>query len=346
MTEELLSWYDKKNYNMPWRIDKNPYRIWISEIMLQQTQVKTVMPYYEKWMTRYPTTKILAESDIDDVLKLWEGLGYYRRAHNIKKSAEYIWNNLQGEFPKHDALKKLPGIGDYTYSAIMSIAFGKRIPAIDGNVKRVFSRIFEQNFIKASDIRNLSKKILEYMPEKRPGCFNQAIMDLGREICKPKNPKCSSCPIDSECKALINDSISKYPKRVIRKKIPVYDVVVAIIFNDSNRLLITKRPINKMLGGLWELPGGKKEKKETIQDCIIREIKEELNVEIKVQKKAATVHHAYSHFKIKMHGYYCKIKRGKIKLKAADEFRWIKLGEIDDFSFPTASHKLFDKLKL
>ena len=344
MTKELLLWYDNNNFLMPWRINKNPYRIWISEIMLQQTQVKTVIPYYEKWMVRYPTVEILADSNLDDILKSWEGLGYYKRAHNIKKSSEIIQYNLGGSFPKHGELKKLPGIGDYTYSAIMSIAFDEKVPAIDGNVKRVSSRIFEEKFSTPSEIKTLSNELKKYMPNNRPGCFNQAIMDLGREICKPQNPECCKCPIHNNCKALINESVNQYPVKEERKKPPILDVVVGFIFNDDMEFLITKRPQNKMLGGLWELPGGKKEEKETFKTCLKREIKEELNINIEVQKKIGTVKHSYSHFKIRLHGFMCKAKSGKLKIQAADDYSWIKLNDIENFSFPKATHKIFEKI--
>ncbi len=330
---------------MPWRVNKDPYRIWISEVMLQQTQVKTVIPYYEKWMTQYPTIEVLAQSSLDDILKSWEGLGYYRRAHNIKRSSEIIQQNHRGKFPKNSELKELPGIGDYTYSAIMSIAFDERVPAIDGNVKRVFSRILEKKFSTAAQIKSLYEELKKYMPSSRPGCFNQAIMDLGREICRPKNPECCKCPVHNSCKASANGSVKEYPPKEERKKIPILDVVVAIILNNNKEFLITKRPKDKMLGGLWELPGGKIEKKETFIECVSREIKEELNISIEVQKQIGTVKHAYSHFKIRLHGFMCEMKSGKLKIQSADDYSWIKFRDIESFSFPKATHKLFKKIK-
>ncbi len=345
MNKSLIDWYDINKKNMPWRNSKNPYQIWISEVMLQQTQVNTVMPYYNKWIKKFPTIKSVALAQTDDILKLWEGLGYYRRAHNIKKSCEIITNNLDGIIPNDKTFKDLPGVGDYIYAAVMSIAFNQKIPVIDGNVKRVGSRFWETNFSDSRSLKFLNKNLSNHISSSRPGCFNQAIMDLGREVCKPQNPICEKCPISKFCKALKNNTIANYPIKKKLKKVPLFDVVVGYIQNQQKKFIITKRPKEKMLGGLWELPGGKRESGESLKNSLIREIKEELSVDIKVDKKIGVIQHSYSHMKIKLHGYYCRVKSGKIKLNSSDELEWIDFSDINKYSFPIASHKLFKEME-
>jgi len=345
MKNKLLRWYDQNNYEFPWRNCNDPYKTWISEVMLQQTQVKTARPYFDKWMSHFPTVIDVANSDIDIILKYWEGLGYYSRAHNIKKASDIICNTMKSKLPNDERLKDLPGIGDYMYGAIMSIAFNRPLPAIDGNVKRVFSRLLCKNFESTQDIRELKEYIESKIHNKRPGCFNQAIMDLGREICKPQNPVCEKCPISKFCKAYKNNTISTYPIKKKLKKIPLFDVVVGYIQNQQEKFIITKRPKEKMLGGLWELPGGKRESGESLKSSLMREIKEELSINIKVDKKIGIIQHSYSHMKIKLHGYYCRVKSGKIKLNASDKLEWINFSDINKYSFPTASHKLFKEME-
>ena len=344
LKKRLISWYDKYKKPMPWRLNNDPYRVWISEVMLQQTQVKTVIPYYEKWMKKFPSVLSLSQANIDDILKLWEGLGYYSRAQNIKKAADIIVKNYAGCFPSDSNLKELPGIGEYIYAALMSISFNIPIPVIDGNVKRVAARFWEQDFLTSKELKILKNKLEIKISKERPGCFNQGIMDLGREICKPLNPECNICPIHASCRAFRNGSTATYPIKLKKKKIPIFDVVVGLIQDNNKRFIITKRPNDKMLGGLWELPGGKREKGESLKNGLIRELKEELNVSVSGITKLGTVEHTYSHMKIKLHAYKCKIQNGKIQKRACQDLKWITSEDIKKYSFPKANHKLFKKI--
>ena len=345
MKIKLIKWYDKKQYNFPWRNCHDPYKTWISEVMLQQTQVKTVIPYFNRWMKRFPAISDVANADIDTILKYWEGLGYYSRAHNIKKASDIIHNDMGGSIPQDENLKDLPGIGDYMKGSILSIAFNKPYPAIDGNVKRVFSRLLCKNFNSSLDIEKLKDYILKKIHKKRPGCFNQAIMDLGREICKPSSPLCIDCPIQKNCMAYNKKIISQYPQKLIKKTVPSFDVVVGLIINRNKNFLITKRPKGKMLGGLWELPGGKREKGESLKNSLIRELKEEINIDINVDRKIGMIQHSYSHMNINLHGYECNIKKGKIKINDCDDAKWININQINHYAFPKANHKLFSIIK-
>ncbi len=227
----------------------------------------------------------------------------------------------------------------------MSIAFNKPYPAIDGNVKRVFSRLLCKNFQSSLEIKKLKDYILNKMYIKRAGCFNQAIMDLGREICKPSNPICIDCPLQKICGAYIRKIVYQYPQKTAKKVVPSFDIVVGFIINKNQNFLITKRPKNKMLGGLWELPGGKREKGESLKKGLIRELKEEINVDINIDRKIGTIQHSYSHMNINLHGYECKIKNGKLKKNECDDIKWIKMNQINHYSFPKANHKLFSIIK-
>ena len=340
-SKDLLKWYHEMNFAMPWRKINDPYKIWISEIMLQQTQVKTVMPYYQNWMKKYSTIKKLSDAKRDDILKMWEGLGYYQRAHNIHKTSKIIVINHNGTMPQnYESLTKLKGIGDYTASAILSIAYNQKYVAIDGNIKRIVSRLK-----KTDNSKNLNVVAKDYilpsMTSKNTGDLNQALMDLGREICKPKNPSCQQCPINTYCLAHQTQTVNQFPATKKSNKKPIYNVIVGLIWNKKNKLLISKRKNNGLLGGMWELPGGKKEKNETNINCLKREIREELNIEISIEKKIGNIKHQYSHFGINLTAYNCCYKKGKIMPHGPEKTEWISYNNIYKFAFPSATHKIF-----
>ncbi|MGB1287707.1 MAG: A/G-specific adenine glycosylase, partial [Aggregatilineales bacterium] len=304
----LLKWYDQNAADLPWRINKDPYRIWLSEIMLQQTQIDTVMPYYHRFLDAYPSVSDLAAAPLDDILKQWEGLGYYSRARNLHKAAKIITDGLNGVFPQTAAdLLKLPGIGRYTSGAIASIAYDEIVPVLDGNVIRVFSRLFDM----ADDVtQSATKKKLwqladDLIPDARPGDYNQSLMELGQKICTPRNPDCSVCPVQALCKAYVNDTQHQRPVKKKKAPIPHYDVAAGIIYNDVGQILIAQRPADGLLGGLWEFPGGKQEKDETLETCLKRELREELAIEVDNLEFFVKVRHAFTHFKITLHAFKC-----------------------------------------
>jgi A/G-specific adenine glycosylase len=339
-SEILTKWYKKQNYSMPWRKYNTSYHIWISEIMLQQTKVNTVIKYYNTWMHNFKNIESIASSSIDNILKLWEGLGYYQRAHNIHETSKTIISKYNGKLPEtYEELILLKGIGDYTASAILSISNNQSYPAIDGNLKRVIARLAG-----IDDFKNIVPKSKEYvsqlMDNYKPSIINQSIMDLGREICISKNPKCTICPLSSQCAAYIQKSISRYSLKSKHKVIPNYDVAVGMIWKD-NQILISKRKKKGLLGGLWELPGGKLEAGEKYEDCLNRELREELNIDIKINKKIGIIKHKYSHFSINMTGYNCNLISGNPKPLASDLIKWINIDEISKYAFPKSTLKLF-----
>lgn len=253
----LLEWYDKQKRTLPWRSRPTPYRVWVSEIMLQQTRVEAVKPYFARFMKALPTVKKLAACPEDELLKLWEGLGYYNRVRNMQKAAQILVKENKGELPaQFEELLKLPGIGKYTAGAISSIAFGIPVPAVDGNVLRVITRINadERDIGKDSVKQSIAGEIQEIIPMRRAGDFNQALIELGAIVCVPNGPaKCGECPVASLCEARKQDRISEFPKKAPKKARTVEEKTVLLI-KDGEKLAIAKRPSKGLLAGLYELP--------------------------------------------------------------------------------------------
>ena len=340
----LLAWYDGCSCNFPWRDCKDPYKIYLSEVMLQQTQVSTVLPYYQKWIQKYPTIQSVANATQEQILKQWEGLGYYGRARNFHKSCKIILDNMGGIISSNpEEFSKLPGVGPYISAAVMSIAFQHPQPAVDANAIRIGARMEMVDLPYPKNLKIISNYFENHIPIERPGDFNQAIMDLGRKICSADKPKCSVCPISINCKALVNNSVDKYPIKVRRAKKPHYNIAAGIIWN-KGQILISKRRENGLLGGLWEFPGGKIEKGENAQTCIIREVKEELGVLVQPTSFLKQIKHAYTHFSITMDAYHCDYLQGTPQAIGCDNWKWITPEEIRLLPFPKANHKLFDKI--
>ncbi len=253
----LLGWYDKHKRILPWREDQNPYRVWVSEIMLQQTRVEAVKPYFDRFMKALPTIADLAEADEEHLLKLWEGLGYYNRVRNMQKAAMVIMNEYKGQFPEdYDLLLQLPGVGGYTAGAIASISFGKHVPAVDGNVLRILSRLmlYERDILSQKAKNEAREALLPLMPEKRSGDFNQALMELGATVCVPNGaPHCEECPWGGMCLAKQQDCWQEYPKKASKKPRKIEKRTIFIL-GDSDKILLRKRPEKGLLAGLYELP--------------------------------------------------------------------------------------------
>tara|TARA_Y100001970_G_scaffold273928_1_gene372887 strand:- start:30834 stop:31889 length:1056 start_codon:yes stop_codon:yes gene_type:complete len=343
ISTQLISWYNKENIIFPWRKSSNSYTIWISEIMLQQTQVFVVEEYFNRWMKQYSTLRRLYSASLDDLSMLWEGLGYYSRVHNIYKTAQILSKQKQYKLPNnYNDLIDLPGIGDYTASAILSIAHKKKYPAIDGNLKRVFSRLHMLS-IKKQNLKSIKTLAQPYFINQDSGNLNQAFMDLGRTICRPRNPKCDVCPIYDFCSAFINKKTSLYPKLKQKKTLPTYDVAVGMIMK-KNKFLISKRLTTGMLPNLWELPGGKIMINESPETGLKREILEETGLKVQVNRYIGNIKHQYSHFKINIGLFICQVISGTPKPLKSQAVKWIEKKQIKDFAFPTATHKLFKLL--
>ncbi|MEW6234129.1 MAG: A/G-specific adenine glycosylase [Candidatus Omnitrophota bacterium] len=346
LRRSLLAWFKRTARDLPWRRTRDPYAIWISEIMLQQTRVETVIPYYLRFLDRFPNIAALAQAKQDDLLKLWEGMGYYRRALHLHKAAKIIANEYDGVFPQTlEEWKRLPGVGDYTAGAVASIAFGVRAPALDGNAKRVLARLGgEQGCIDesatAQRLRALAKSLL---PAKEPGAFNQAIMELGAQLCTPKQPLCCECPIRKYCAAASQGFQKNIPVRKSKKPVP-HRVVVAAAILKNGRYLLGKRPPGGMLEGLWEFPGGKVEGDETQEAALRREIQEELGICVRVGRLIASVDHVYSHLAVTIHLYLCEPMEEKPHAIYHSEIKWIPRSQLRRYAFPAANVKFLDYL--
>jgi A/G-specific adenine glycosylase len=339
----LLSWFDAYARKLPFRGVKDPYAVWLSEIMLQQTQVATVIPYYERFMKRFPTVQKLAAARLDSVLKLWQGLGYYTRARNLHNAARVIVERHNGVFPDtFDALVALPGIGRYTAGAVASIAFGLPVPVLDGNVMRVLCRLYRlsDNPKSPAAQKHLWHLAETLVPQDRPGDFNQSLMELGATVCTPKNPNCPNCPVQRLCQACARNEQDVLPRMPKTAPTPHYTVAVGLVFH-GDKLLIDKRNADGFLGGLWELPGGKKKKDETLKQTVARELKEETGVDVVVGKRLCTVKHAYSHFRITLHAYRCDYAGGTARAIHCAAVKWIAPKDIDKYAFPAATVKIF-----
>ncbi|GJL79535.1 MAG: A/G-specific adenine glycosylase [Nitrospinaceae bacterium] len=343
----LLNWYRTEKRDLPWRNTEDPYHILVSEFMLQQTQVKTVIPYYQRWLKSFPTADALARAREPRVLKHWEGLGYYSRARNLHRSAKLMMKEFRGKVPGTlDEILKLPGVGRYTAGAVLSIAFDQKMPVLDGNVKRVLSRLFclkENGSSSASETRlwEVAEKML---PSKRSGDFNQALMELGATICLPKKPLCLLCPLNKSCMAKRNGVQEHFPPAKVKSAAKKIEVSAAVIHRNG-KTYIQQRPQKGLMGGLWEFPGGKMEKGENPEECLIREIAEELGVQIKIKEKIMTIKHSYTQFRVTLHVFTCALLSGKIHATSCEQWKWVSPQNIDKYPFPAANVKILQHLK-
>ncbi|HOG06707.1 MAG: A/G-specific adenine glycosylase [Syntrophales bacterium] len=340
LVRRLLDWYDRHHRPLPWRETSDPYRIWVSEIMLQQTQVETVLPYYERFLERFPTVEALAAAKPDEVLRVWEGLGYYARARNLHAAARRLVERSGGRVPEtREALLALPGIGAYTAGAILSIAFGRRAASIDGNVRRVWSRIFASadGRTAPADLEDLAATIV---PREAPGRFNQAVMDLGATVCTPRNPRCDGCPLRDLCPARAGGLQHVLP--AVKKKAPVpeRDGTAGVVTDAAGRLLIVQRPAEGLLGSLWKFPGGFSRPGEPPEATLERTVREELGIRIRVGDRIGAVKQVYTHFRLTLHVFTGRIGRGRPRALACQDWAWAPLDTLADRPFSGVDRKV------
>jgi A/G-specific adenine glycosylase len=346
LRQALLNWYIQFGRDLPWRKTQDPYTIWVAEVMLQQTQVKTVIPYYQRWLVEFPTIEALAKANQQQVLKAWQGLGYYARVRNLYRAAQQVVDQYEGRFPHQlELVLDLPGIGRTTAGGILSAAYQQPVAILDGNVKRVLARLIALQKPPAKALKQLWALSETILDPGQPRSFNQALMDLGATVCTPQKPNCYDCPWSSDCRAYSLNLQSSLPMPEIRSPLPHKFIGVAVIWNDQGQILIDQRPQTGLLGGLWEFPGGKLEPDETVVDCIHREIKEEIGIEISVGDRLITIDHAYSHFRVTLQVHHCRYLSGQPQPLACDEIRWVTLDEIDQYPFPKANVQIIAALR-
>lgn len=340
--KNLMQWYRQDNRDLPWRQTTDPYRVWVSEVMLQQTRIEAVIPYFLRFMQAFPTVTHLAESDLQTVLKLWEGLGYYARARNMHRAAKVICDQHQGRLPStQTGLLQLPGIGDYISAAIASISFSLPVAVVDGNVKRILARIA----LDTSPINDTAAKkhfqdlAAMLLPNEHPGDFNQAVMELGQKLCRPRNPLCTKCPIQKYCGAFMTGQTGQYPKRRNKKPVPLKQMAYAAICRDDTYLLI-KRPSTGMLGGLWEMPGTEIHPDSSPEKELQKDLRKTIGIHCRVNRHLGNASHAYTHFKVAAAVYLCSYVSGEIQLSGPVKAHWVRLDGIADFP----CHKLIHKI--
>ncbi len=343
LQDKLLNWYRKNKRTLPWRdsLRIDAYAVWVSEIMLQQTRVETVIPYFERWMRLFPTVQALAKSSEHDVLNAWEGLGYYSRARNLYKAAKVVVSEHGGELPNElEKLIKLPGIGRYTAGAITSIAFGADEPALDGNLKRVYARLFDVT--EPVDSPRGGKLLWEIarqnLPKGRAGDFNQALMDLGSAICLPKNPRCLLCPLMEMCKARENGTQELRPVKKPKKSVPHYVHAAGVIMR-RGKVLLSQRPSRGLLGGMWEFPNGR------VDGDPAGELPKVLGsgYSLKVQRKEAlcVVQHAYTHFKVTVHAFRCDL----LGMSDTQNLKWVAVRDLEEYPMGKVDRRIAERLK-
>jgi A/G-specific adenine glycosylase len=346
LQQSLLAWYRQSGRKLPWREQRDPYAIWVSEVMLQQTQVKTVLPYYDRWLTAFPSIPVLAAASQQEILKVWQGLGYYARARNLHRAAQIIVQNHNGIFPTvTQEVLALPGIGRSTAGGILSLAFNIPEPILDGNVKRVLVRLIALPKPPAKALAELWDLSEQLLDATHPRDFNQALMDLGATVCTPKQPACLICPWQIHCQAYNLNSQFDLPMHDLSLPLPHKRIGVAVIWNDQGQLLIDRRRESGLLGGLWEFPGGKIEPEETVEACIAREIQEELGIAITVHEHLISVDHAYSHFRVTLIVHYCQYVSGEPQPLECEEIRWVAMDELEQFPFPKANVQIIQALR-
>lgn len=345
-TVPLLRWYWSEGRDLPWRRCPTFYRVWVSEVMLQQTRVETVVGYFQRFLDRFPTIAALAEADLQEVLKLWEGLGYYSRARNLHQAARILHFERPDDVPRSaEALRALPGFGEYTAAAVASIVHGEAVPVLDGNVLRVMARFLAiATPVRRQPGRGTIRSALEEaIVRHAPGDFNQALMELGARICVPRKPRCSDCPLRGDCRSLATGRTAELPVTVPRSPTPHYNIAVAVIEDEQGRILIQQRPADAMLGGLWEFPGGKQVPQETLEETAIRETREETGLHIAVDERIATVNHAYSHFRITLTAFHAHVTGGTLDSRWSA--RWTPRCELRNHPFPKANIVVLDALQ-
>ncbi len=343
----LLRWYDQHARDLPWRLSRDPFEIWISEVMLQQTRVETVRERYTRFLKRFPDLGTLARAREQSVLREWEGLGYYARARNLHRVARTLVAAGRTGLPDTlEQLQSLPGFGAYTTAAVGSIAFGLPAAVVDGNVLRVFARYLgdDGDITKPVTRERIRAAVQVLLAPRRPGDFNQAMMELGATRCRPRAPLCDGCPLRRDCVAHLTGRTSDLPVKTRRGKTPHHDIASGLVWRDG-RLLIGRRPRDGLLGGLWEFPGGKVEAGEALAAACVREVAEETGLAVRLVEPFMSIDHAHTHFRLTLHLFHCEAGPGRLSARGTEALRFVPLGHLDRYPFPRANRKALDALQ-
>ena len=357
IADNLTAWHARQQRELPWRSEpagvRDAYAVWVSEVMAQQTQLTVVVDYYNRWMEWFPSVEDLAGADQQEVLKLWEGLGYYSRARNLHRAAQIVADEFGGRLPRtRRELLQLPGIGEYTAGAILSLAFGQAEPILDANAKRVFSRVWDidepiEQSSTEKRLWQLSRQLVDAAQD--PGTVNEGLMELGALLCRPRNPRCRDCPLRLHCSAHRQGVQNRRPVRRPREDVPHIEVAAAVIWEGApgvSRLLISQRPEKGLLGGLWSFPNGAMDAADKdLPACLERAIRQVLGVPIDVGEQVASVEHGFTHFRMTLSAFHARICAGKPRAVGVSDWRWTTLEEIEQFPCPVPDRKIILALR-
>lgn len=337
----LLAWYRRHRRDLPWRRDQDPYRVWVSEVMLQQTTVKVVTPYYEAFLARFPTLDALASASEDDVVAAWSGLGYYHRARNLHRGARHVRGQHQGRFPRTlEAALGVPGVGLYTASAVLSIAYGVPLPVVDGNVRRVLARLFALRGPEWRKDAPFYNRAQEVLAEEAPGDWNQAVMELGAVVCTPQHPRCPACPLRAHCAAFARGLVDELPEGRPRRA-PVAVTVAAAVVVRQGRILLVRRAEGRLMGGMWEVPQTSLESR-GLPD-LVPELRERHQLEVRPGRLRASARHAITFRRIRVEAYETRLAR--TPPDDPERFAWVRPDELGSFAVSSLTRKVVRALE-
>ncbi|MFF2754890.1 A/G-specific adenine glycosylase [Psychrobacillus sp. NPDC058041] len=342
VSNALVSWFEEEKRDLPWRKTKNPYKIWVSEVMLQQTKVDTVIPYYERFITKYPSLESLANANEDELLKEWEGLGYYSRARNLQAGVKEVMEDYNGVVPStRKEISKLKGVGPYTAGAVLSIAYSVPEHAVDGNVMRVLSRLLliKEDIAKPKTKKIFEEAVMKLIDEKNPSAFNQGLMELGAVICTPTKPKCLLCPVREYCTAFFEGMQEELPIKTINKKTKIHKMKATVIESEDGRILLEKRPTKGLLANMWQFP---MVELPTPNHTVEEIIEHDYQMSIVKGKEILTFKHIFSHLIWEMESYEAKLIN-KIDIPA--NCNWFTREEIENQPMPVPVLKIWNAWK-
>jgi len=347
LAKALLDWYGREKRDLPWRRTRDPYAVWVSEVMLQQTQVATVLPYYERWMQRFPTARALAEAAEDEVLHAWQGLGYYSRARRLLQGARAVVERHGGQLPDSaEALLALPGIGPYSAGAIASIAYGQAEPIVDGNVVRVLTRHFALRGDPAraplkAELWALARALI---PEGCASDFNQSLMELGATVCTPKQPRCDGCPVRGQCAAHAEGIVEQLPETARRPETTALHVVAALVWRRRRVLVTQLRDNAPRWAGMWQFPNAQRRTKETAEQALSRAVRDSVGLDAEATGLCAVVKHGVTRYRITLDAYTASAPRGRPRPLGCQALRWCAPDELEALAMPAAHRKIAGKL--
>lgn len=349
LARDLLRWFSTHRRPLPWRRSADPYRIWVAEVLLQQTRVAQADAYYDRFLARFPTVGVLARAPLSSVLKAWQGAGYYARARHLHAAAREVVRRYDGQLPRTvEELETLPGFGPYISRAVASLAYGAPVVALEANGVRLAARWWaETGDVRTARIRyRLSSRLESILPRGRSGAFNEAVMELGETVCHPRTPDCPRCPVRRSCRAFATlADPGALPSRIPRRVRPHLVAAVAVVESPEGRLLVQRRPESGLLGGLFEFPGGKVEAGESVAHAVRREWREETGLRAPAFAAAGSVRHAYSHFSVELHVFRGRMARA-IPPRPGRVQRWVTPRQLRDLPLPRATEKILDRLRI